>query len=647
MTAASRSTPSPVVTAAHGATQATLEPSQSIPLMEQAISPAGRAQLLEITYSRIRLSITVLPVIALCLSWFYARSHSAVGMWLWCAFYVCFALGIRWHHRSYVRDQTALSDASLLAKWQPFIEKLAIVHGFALSAPAFITLGQAPFDFGILFLLTLAAITAGNATHQTPVLGIFWRFFIAGWNLTVVMVCWIFPQHWPYILPMTVMYSFLMYRHARMANQFFIKQIVLEERSIALAAQYKAAKDQAEEALSAKNQFLVTASHDLRQPVHSMGMLIEAIVQRNEQSSLVPLLGDLKSSVHSVNLMFNSLLDLSKIESGIVASNANPVQLAGLLRDVTALFREEAQRRGLQLRTRAPATHAVVLADVSLLRQALVNLVQNALRYTQTGGVLVAVRERRGAHGALAAGTAADLDVSTGTGAAAGVGVAAWKIEVWDTGVGVSQQEREQIYTPFYRNKNAWQIDSAGHGLGLAVVARCAKLMGASYGLSSQLGRGSRFWLTLPASTAASGLEPYHPTSPEAAAIHRLGPLHGNCLVVEDDPLVTAAWAALFQAWRVNARFVAHASEALAAIDAGFVPQAILCDQRLRSGESGFDILRALLERCPEASGAMVSGEYNAPELVQAESDGYLVLRKPLEVADLHEILARWFKAPA
>jgi len=429
-----------------------------------------------------------------------------------------------------------------------------------------------------------------------------------------------------------VMYTFLMYRHARMANQFFIKQIVLEERSIELAAQYKAAKDQAEEALSAKNQFLTTASHDLRQPVHSMGMLIEAIVQRNEQASLVPLLGDLKSSVHSVNLMFNSLLDLSKIESGIVATQTSPVPLAGLLRDVTALFREEAQRRGLQLRMRAPKAHAVVQADVSLLRQALVNLVQNALRYTKTGGVLVAVRER------AATGAGAD------TGAGSGPPTGAWKIEVWDTGVGVSNQEREQIYTPFYRNENAWQIDSAGHGLGLAIVARCAKLMGATYGLTSSLGHGSRFWLTLPASTAADGLALQSHTSPEATAITPLRPLHGNCLVVEDDPLVSAAWVALLQAWQVNARFVTNATEAFATIDAGFAPQAILCDQRLRSGESGFDILRALLARCPDASGAMVSGEYNAPELVQAESDGYLVLRKPLEVADLHEVLARWFE---
>jgi signal transduction histidine kinase len=585
---------------------------------DDAISPAGRAQLLEMSYSRILLSITVLPVITFCLAWFYAQKNDATGMALWFGFYVVLAIGMRLYHRVYLRDQASLSDSAMLAKWLPFTQKLALVHGLALSVPMIlISHGKAPFEFVILFLLTLAAITAGNATHQTPVMGVFMRFFITGWNLTVLLVYWALPNHWQYVLPMTLMYSLLMYRHARIANRFFVKQIVLEERSIQLAEQYKNAKEQAEDALSAKNQFLATASHDLRQPVHAMGMLIEAIVHRNQQATLGPLLGDLKSSVHSVNLMFNSLLDLSKIESGIMTSQSGPVALAGMLRDVETLFRAEAQRRGLQLRFRLCQPSAVVQADASLLRQALVNLVQNALRYTQTGGVLVGVRQRAGA----------------------------WQIEVWDTGVGVSQQEREHIYTPFYRNENAWLIDSAGHGLGLAVVARCAKLMGATYGLTSRLGHGSRFWLQLPAVTAVDGQSMGIDAAPRLAGIATLRPLAGTCLVVEDDPQVSAAWMALFQAWRVDARFVTCASEAFAALDAGFAPRAILCDQRLRSGESGFEILRSLLERCPKASGAMVSGEYNSPELVRAENDGYLVLRKPLEVSDLHEVLARWFDA--
>jgi DNA-binding NtrC family response regulator len=113
---------------------------------------------------------------------------------------------------------------------------------------------------------------------------------------------------------------------------------------------------------------------------------------------------------------------------------------------------------------------------------------------------------------------------------------------------------------------------------------------------------------------------------------------------VEDDPQVTTAWQAMFQSWQVNARFVTNASDAFKALDTGFAPRAILCDHRLRSGESGFDILRALLERCPDASGAMISGEYDSAELTAALNDGYLVMHKPLDIASLHEVLVRWFE---
>jgi len=118
--------------------------------------------------------------------------------------------------------------------------------------------------------------------------------------------------------------------------------------------------------------------------------------------------------------------------------------------------------------------------------------------------------------------------------------------------------------------------------------------------------------------------------------------LAGTCLVVEDDPQVASAWFNLMKAWGVDARCAASATEAFAILDDGFVPQAILCDQRLRSGESGIEILKALFARCPEASGAMVSGEFASAELQQAERDGYLVLRKPLETRQLYVLLAQW-----
>lgn len=391
--------------------------------------------------------------------------------------------------------------------------------------------------------------------------------------------------------------SFWLYRRTRVANQ-------------ALAA----AQQKALDALGEKNLFLATASHDLRQPVHAMSLMVEAISLRNSDPALRPLLTDLRSSMQALRHLFNALLDLSRLESGQPLGPSSPVDLKALLTDVVRQFREQASLGGLGLRLRLPRGDAWVKAEPLLLRQALANLVQNAIRYTPQGKVLVSVRPRSGQ----------------------------WMVEVRDTGIGIAAADQDRVFSPYYRGDRADRMDDAGHGLGLAVVARCAREMGATYGLQSRAGKGSRFWLRLPAVAEAAGAQPSAtPALPphDAAAAP---PLRGRCLVLDDDPQVLKAWRTMFDAWGVTAAYVTTGTEAHAALDQGFTPDAIFCDQRLRGGESGFDVLCSLLARRPTARGAMVSGEFDAPALRTAEDEGYLVLRKPVDASEVHALLARW-----
>ena len=392
---------------------------------------------------------------------------------------------------------------------------------------------------------------------------------------------------------------FLMYRRARSAN-----------------AALRVAQRQAESALQEKNLFLATASHDLRQPIHAMSLMVEALGLRNANPALTPLVADLRQSMTALNQQFNALLDLSRLETGAVSASATSVELAPLLRELVRLFREQATVAGLSLRLRLPATDPVVRADPVLLRQALVNLIHNAIRYTRQGGVLIGAR-RRGED---------------------------WQIEVWDSGIGIAADEGERVFSPFFRSTQARRVDSAGHGLGLAVVARAAQLMGATCGFQSRPGRGSRFWLRVPSGEAlAAARRQAEVPARDAAPFRRLS---GTCLVLDDDPQVLTAWQALLESWGVSARLAATAAEAHALLDQGFAPQAIFCDQRLHTGDSGFAVLTALLARCPEASGAMVSGELHSAELARAEEEGYLVLRKPLDPVALHTLLAHWLDGP-
>lgn len=196
------------------------------------------------------------------------------------------------------------------------------------------------------------------------------------------MMPWTVPEHWHFVLPMAVLFGIAMYRHGVTSHRFFVQQIKLEEDSAALAKRFRDAKEQAEQALQDKNRFLTTASHDLRQPVHAMGFLIQAIAHRNRDETLREPIRDLQQSVRSVDLMFNSLLDLSKMETGAVTAQRTPVLLDAIVEDVATTFREEANSRGLDLRIRIARREAVVLGDASLIRRCLINLTHNALRYT-------------------------------------------------------------------------------------------------------------------------------------------------------------------------------------------------------------------------------------------------------------------------
>lgn len=400
------------------------------------------------------------------------------------------------------------------------------------------------------------------------------------------------------------------------------------------------AKRKVDAALQDKSLFLATASHDLRQPVHAMSMLVEAIGLRNRNTAIAPLLADLKNSMAAMNQLFNALLDLSKLEAGASATHRVPVDLNALVEEVVQMLRSQASSGGLQLRMHLPARGAVATADPMLLRQVLLNLVHNAIRYTPEGQVLVSVRSRG----------------------------RQWLVEVWDTGVGIAAADDQQLFNPYVRSSASQAMDGserlqggvsdarppsgdadsvAGHGLGLAVVARCAQLMGAEYGYQSRLGKGSRFWLRLAATVQVAAPTTSVATPPalqHAPHLHAmpLADLRGRCLVVEDDPQVLRAWRALLEGWGVELRSATNAAEAVQHLNAGFVPEAIFCDQRLRSGESGFAVLQELLARCPDASGAMVSGELDSEDLRAADQEGYLVLRKPLDPAVLHAVLNRW-----
>lgn len=578
-----------------------------------AVSDAGRLKLLHLTFRGLMFGVHALPFIgAPFVIWLWLQDQSIASMLVWYGGGVLLNFWGFHLKRKFLVDVESLPIKENLCRWIPAIHRLAIAYGIGVSLLAPITIGQVSDGFMYLLLTAQAAVVAGNASHLSPEMGTFNRFFFVACIIILVTIPWGFEDEWIATIFLAAIFVIAIRHQAKNSHSLFVQFVQLEDHSKQLADHYRAAKEDAEFLLNEKNQFLTTVSHDLRQPIHAMGFLIESIVQRNCDASLTSALIDLKKSVRTATQMFNALLDLSRIENGVIQARQEPVNLNDLVEEVSVTFKQEAQSRNLVLRTHYYSKGAaMVVADPLLLQQSLINLLHNSLRYTQQGGILIGVRKRKNQ----------------------------WQLEVVDTGIGISTSDGERVYTPFFRKQHAWNIDQAGLGLGLAVVARCAKLMQAEYGFLSSEGKGSRFWLRLQATH-----ENYPSTQSQAHnySSSTVMQLCGECLIIDDDPQVLSAWSSLMLAWGINSRCASSATEVLKIIDSGFSPRAILCDQRLRSGESGLEILKMLFVRFPEASGAMVSGEYSSDELRQAEEEGYLVLQKPLEPAQLYSLLSQW-----
>ena len=252
-----------------------------------------------------------------------------------------------------------------------------------------------------------------------------------------------------------------------------------------------AAKAEAEHASAAKSKFLAAASHDLRQPVQSLVLLLSLLARRaGSDPKLAELVRAMVSAVGGLNVLLTGILDISRLDAGVVAPDIQPVDVGALIEQTSEEYRARASKKSLRLRARPRALWAS--SDPALLQRAMRNLVENALAYTRQGGVLIGARIR-------------------------GERV---RIDVVDTGVGVATDQQRRIFEEFYQVQNSARSPEEGLGLGLAIVARIAALLGGEVQLASRVGRGSRFSLLLPMDRdEAPGARPSRrPPTPCAAA---------------------------------------------------------------------------------------------------------------------------------
>lgn len=570
--------------------------------------PSSRSELLPLIGDRASVEIAALVIPPAVIASTQAGPASGAWTWAWAWATACAlgSIGVAVARRRFRREAALMKPDDFVTRWSRPLERFALASGLLWGLLPWVAATGGVFEHAVFLYLLLADTTASMAAFAAADLPFFARFLCPAWAMAAVAVPFAFPAQWTIVLPLCLLFPWLVWRYARTSNGLLVQQSQLKRQSESLALAHKEARDVANAASREKSLFLATASHDLRQPLYALTLTAQAALQRNQDPSLRPLLVDIAQAAGHVNDLLNSLLDVSVLDSRSAELALQPLAPAPLLSELHERFQPEAQARGLDWRIRVPEAPAWVIAEPMLLRRALANLLHNALRYTPEGGVLLAVRRRGGN----------------------------WAIEVWDTGIGMAAAKREALFSEFRRGDDAAQVTGDGRGLGLSVVRDCVQRMQASIDWHSTPGRGSCFRITLRGAAV-----PTTPVKRAPMAPHAFEPLMGRVLVVDDDLGVTRGLVHLLGEWGLDCRVAGDAAQAHAALDAGFEPDVVMSDLRLRHDDGGYALLQDLLDRLPLARGLVVTGELDLPDLRRAEADGHLVLRKPVQPGPLHAVL--------
>jgi signal transduction histidine kinase len=366
------------------------------------------------------------------------------------------------------------------------------------------------------------------------------------------------------------------------------------------------ARQAAEQANLAKSQFLAAASHDLRQPLYALGLFSSSLEELRLDGKGRDVVRRIQDSIGAMETSFEGLLDLSKLEAGIVKPRFEAVEVDAMFDRISQVFRPLALERGLELRLRCDGE--CVWSDPVLLEQVAGNLVSNAIRATTRGGVLLAARRRRDAV----------------------------RFEVWDTGSGIPEQDLERIFDDYVQLNNPERDRRRGLGLGLAITRRSVALLGARIDVASRLGRGSRFGFAQPLYVGQPQRRALQVAQETVALRRGTDPV----LLVEDDEDVRAALSDLLARWGVAFEAHADARSALERLRRGRRFALVITDQRLAGDMTGLDLIRAMRTQLPDAPPAVIiTGEMDSPLLREARQADIPVLHKPVKVAQLRQLL--------
>ncbi|QLF95056.1 response regulator [Pseudomonas sp. ABC1] len=487
-------------------------------------------------------------------------------------------------------------------------------EGLAWGLLAWIAMGQASLPEQLLVMASLAGVGSNAVSLLAPVFPLYFSMQ-SMLLLTINSKLWVIGDPTFRMLALgcalyvagQVGQALLAQRASRRSIALRFENLELVERLRGVSEQAEQARIKAEEANLAKSKFLAAASHDLRQPVHAQELFLEVLARSDLSDDQHKVLNNARVASQASAEMLNTLLDFSRIEAGVITPRRCVFQLQPLLNKLANELGGLADAKGIVYRSRE--THLAVNSDPALLERILRNLITNAIRYTETGGLLVACRKR-------------------------GERVS---IEVIDTGIGIDARQQREIFREFHQLGNPERDRLKGLGLGLAITDGLVRSLGHGLSLVSEPGRGSIFRVLLPLARSDFSEDVRDLMGGPALPSGLLQGL--RVLVIEDDASLRMGMLQLLAEWGCDCRTVEGLDEALAEVGEWSV-QLLVSDYRLREHLTGAEVIARAREAAGRELPALIITGDTAPErLREAHDSGVPLLHKPVSPAQLYRTM--------
>ncbi len=399
------------------------------------------------------------------------------------------------------------------------------------------------------------------------------------------------------------LFGFIMIALARDAFRMFRESFEIRTQQAALNRQLEAALERAEAASQAKTRFLAAASHDLRQPIHTLSLFGAALAMCPLDTRTREISEHMNVALRGLASQFDALLDVSKLDAGVVRVNRTAIPLAGFLARLGDEFGPLARAKGIAMSVEVPPLECVE-SDRLLLERILRNLLDNAIKYTDAGYVRITAVPQR------------DELVVT----------------IADSGRGIPEAEHARVFEEFYQLDNPERDRTRGLGLGLAIVKRLADLLQLRMQMTSAPGRGTEFRFVLPRTPAPAAIVPERRgNSLQLQGLH--------ILVVDDEDQVRLGMKTLLEGLGCRATLVDGTTPAIAAVRAE-KPDVVLADFRLRGNDNGIATVQSIRRLFPAMPAILLSGDTAPDRLREAEEAGIPLLHKPVAVEVLADAIS-------